>query len=168
MTAAPAVNNGWIVSELIRLLVAERTMSETARIRGESPPDPSLAIVYHEIASADEDHAVAIETIATRYGHTPARDAGGGIGGALGRLKDKVVGLGNSPIDLLAADLAAKASAIHWYAAWVHVFEGTGDVESGRELAKILADEEAHREALRLALVRLVEHGARETGPAAT
>jgi hypothetical protein len=160
MTAAPAVNNAWIVSELVRLLLAERSMSETARLRGESPPDPSLAIVYHEIASADEDHAAAIETIATRYGHTPARGAGGGIGEALGRLKDKVVGLGNSPIDLLAADLVAKAAAIHWYAAWVHLFEATGDADSGRELAKILADEEAHRDALQHALVRLVEHGA--------
>ena len=160
MTASPTVNQTWIVSEMVRLLVAERSMSENAGARAASLPDPSLGIVYHEIAAADEKHAAIIETIATRYGHTPG-SAAGGIGEAFGRFKDKVVGLGTASIELLAADLAAKSAAIHWYAAWVHTLEATGDAESAQQLAAVLAEELAHRDALQHGLNRLVEQGAR-------
>jgi bacterioferritin (cytochrome b1) len=160
MTATPTTNQAWIVSELVRLLSAERSMSENARARAETPPDPSLGVVYHEIAAADLQHAAVIETIATRYGHTPSRDASGGIGDALGRFRDKMVGLGTNAIDLLAADATAKAAVILWYRAWVHTFEAIGDAESSAALAAVLVAEETHLDALQHSLIRLVEQGA--------
>jgi hypothetical protein len=164
MATASPVNRTWITSELVKLLEIERALADGAKARADSPPDPSLGVVYREIAAADERHAAAVETIATRYGHTPARGVGGGVGEALGRLKEKVGELGSGPLDRLARDLAAKAEAIHWLAAWVGTLEALGDAASARELAAVLAEEQRHRDALQAGLNRLVEVEARGAG----
>jgi hypothetical protein len=160
MTVATAVNSTWIVTELMKLHDAERALSDCAKARAEGPPDEALGVVYHEISAADERHAAAIETIATRYGYTPSRGTSTGIGEALGRLKEKVVGLGSDPMERMAADLRAKAEAIHWYTAWIHTFEVIGDTKSGQELSAVLAEEQAHRDALQGGFNRLVEQSA--------
>jgi hypothetical protein len=161
MTPIPAINSGWIASEFAKGIAAERLLAEAARARAESPPDPTLAVLYHEIAAADERHVTTVETIATRYGHTPSRSVGGGVGETLGRLKDKVAGMGASPLDRLSDDLEAKANVIHWYTGWVHVLEAIGDAESARELAVVLTEEQAHREALQQGFNRMVEQHVR-------
>ena len=48
---------------------------------------------------------------------------------------------------------------IHWCTAWVHAFEALGDAESARELAAVLTEEKAHRDALQEGLNRLVARG---------
>ena len=93
-----------------------------------------LSVLYHEIAAADERHAAIVEKIAVRYGHTPSPTSGGGIGQALGHLRDKFVGLGSDGLDQLMLDVTAKAQSVHWHAAWVHAFGAIGDSESAREL----------------------------------
>lgn len=154
-------NRAWIAAEFSKGIAAEQQLASEAQARAESPPDTALGVLYHEIAAADERHRGIVETIATRYGHTPSRGGvGGGIGGTISRLKDKVSELGATPHNLVAADLAAKANAIHWTTAWVHTFEAIGDGESARELAAILTEEAAHRDALQEALNRLVARGA--------
>jgi hypothetical protein len=120
-----------------------------------------LSVLYHEIAAADERHATIVEKIAARYGHTPSQSAGGGIGRALGHLWDKFVGLGSDVWDQLILDVTAKAQSVHRHAAWVHAFEAIGDSESARELSAVLAEEQAHSDALQQALNRVVEQHAR-------
>ena len=164
MATASPMNRPWIASELIKLLDIERALADGAKARADSPPDPSLSVVYGEIAAADERHVVAIETIATRYGHTPARGGGGGVGEALGRLKGKVGELGSGPLDRLARDLAAKAEATHWLFAWVATLQALGDDASSRELAAVLVEEQRHRDALQAGLNHLVEAAARGAG----
>jgi hypothetical protein len=137
MATASPVNQTWIASEQVKLLDIERALADGAKARADSPPDPTLGVVYREIAAADERHAAAVETIATWYGHTPAR----GVGEAIGRLKEKVGELGSGPLDRLAHDLAAKAEAIHWLVAWVGTLEALGDGASARALAAVLAKE---------------------------
>jgi hypothetical protein len=161
MAATVEINREWIASEFAKGIDAEQSLAADAKATAEAPPDPALSVLYHEIATADERHAAIIETIATRYGHTPSRGVGGGVGGAFGRLKETVAGLGASPLDRLSRDLSAKAGAIHWLVAWVHVFEAIGDAESARELADVLAAERTHCDALQAGLNRLVERGAR-------
>ncbi len=158
-----STDRDWIASEFSKGVEAEQTMAADAKVRVESPPDPTLTVLYGEIADADARHVKGVETIAVRYGHTPSKSAGGGIGEALGRLKDRVADsvLGHNPQGVVAEDLVAKANAIHWYAAWSHTFEALGDTESAREIAAILTEEVAHRDALQSALNRLVERGAR-------
>ncbi len=162
-TPAPSpatADRDWIASEFPKGIDAERELLEEAKARAQSPPDPSLGVLYNEIAASEERHLAVVETIATRYGYTPSHGIGGGISGALGRLKDKVSGLGSSPLQGVGHDLTAKANAIHWTTAWVGAFEGIGDATSARELAAVLAEELAHREALQLALNQLVLRGA--------
>jgi hypothetical protein len=155
------INRAWIATEFSKGIAAEQQLASEARARAETPPDAALGVLYHEIAAADERHRAIVETIATRYGHTPSRGgSSGGIGGTISRLKDKVSELGATPPNLVASDLAAKANAIHWTTAWVHTFEAIGDGESARELAAILTEETAHRDALQEALNRLVARGA--------
>ena len=50
----------------------------------------------------------------------------------LGRIRDKVTGLGSTNMDMLIQDLAAKANAINLRTAWIHAFESLGDAESAR------------------------------------
>ena len=97
------------------------------------------------------------KSVATRYGHTPTRRAGGGIGETFGWLRGKVTELGSSPFDRLTYDLVARASSVLWYTAWVHAFVAIGDAESARELAALLTEKEAHCRALQEGLNRLVE-----------
>lgn len=161
MTAA--VDRDWILAEFTKGIDAERHMAEQAKARGENPPDPALGVLYHEIAAADERHTAIVETIATRYGHTPTRSSGGGIGETIARLSNKVsqAVAGGDALHDLAGDLAAKADAIHWYVAWSAAFAAVGDAESARELSAVLTEEQAHRDALQQWLNRLVERGAR-------
>lgn len=161
------MNREWIAAEFSKGIEAEQSSADEARSRAESPPDPALGVLYHEIAAADDRHRTIVETVATRYGHTPARGLGGGIGESLGWLKDKVADKlkGARPLDHVAHDLAVKANAIHWYTAWTQAFQALGDVESARELSAVLTEETAHRDALQLGLNRMVEQGARAEEP---
>ncbi|HMB08920.1 MAG TPA: hypothetical protein VKP69_34975, partial [Isosphaeraceae bacterium] len=67
------IDHEWVASELEKGLAAERTLAVEARARAEAPPDPTLAVVYSELATAEDRHHLILETIATRYGHTPTR-----------------------------------------------------------------------------------------------
>lgn len=160
MATASLPQRDWIATEFCKGIDAEKALVDEAKARAASPPDPSLQVLYHEIAADDERHRGIVETIATRYGHTPTRSVAGGIGQTLGRLKEKVGEMGSSALQRVGADLAAKANAIHWYTAWVHAFETIGDTESARELAKVLKEETSHRDALQEGLNRLVTRGA--------
>lgn len=155
------IHREWIASEFSKGLHAEHEMASEARERASAPPEAALGVLYTQIADADERHRAVIETVAVRYGHTPARSSGGGIGETLSRLKDKVAGIGTTPQERIGHDLTAKANAIHWYAAWVHAFEEIGDGESARELAAVLTEEKSHHDALQEVLKRLVARGAR-------
>jgi len=160
MARASTINRDWIASEFSKGIDAEQALLDEAKARSESPPDPALAVLYHEIAAADERHRTIIETIATRYGHTPSRSVAGGIGETLGRLKDRVGEIGATPLHRLGHDLMGKANAIHWCTAWVQTFQALGDAESARELAAVLTEEKAHRDALQEGLNRMVTRGA--------
>lgn len=159
------INRDWIRSEFTKGIDAEEELSAEAESRSNSPPDPSLSVLYQEIARADARHRDVVEAIATRYGHTPSK-SGGGIGNAITRLKDKVASMGSSPLDLLGHDLAEKANAVHWYSAWVSTFNAVGETASASELNAVLEEEISHRDALQQALNRLVERGARQTNTA--
>jgi len=160
MATGTTINRDWIAAEFSKGIDAEQILMDEAKARAESPPDPSLGVLYHEIAAADERHRGIIETIATRYGHTPSRSVTGGIGETLGRLKEKVGEIGSSSLQRLSHDLMGKANAIHWSTAWVQTFQTIGDAESARELAAILTEEKAHRDALQEGLNRMVAQGA--------
>ncbi|MDR3634416.1 MAG: hypothetical protein P4L84_11475 [Isosphaeraceae bacterium] len=159
-TANIAIDRDWIASEFSKGIDNEQSLLDEARSRSESPPDPTLGVLYHQIATADERHRGIVETIATRYGHTPSRSVAGGIGETLGRLKDKVNELSTTPLQRLGHDLASRASAIHWYTAWIEAFQRLGDAESAGALAAILTEEKAHRDALQEGLNRMVTQGA--------
>jgi hypothetical protein len=167
MATAPTINRAWIVSEFSKGIDAEQAMIDEAKARTESPPDPTLGVLYNEIAAADERHRAIIETIATRYGHNPSRSLTGGIGETLGRLKERIGEMGSSPFQRLGQDLTAKANAIHWCTAWVEAFQAIGDAGSARELSAVLTEEKAHRDALQEGLNRLVTQAAtsEETPP---
>jgi hypothetical protein len=146
--AATEIDRDWIASELLRIVASERSLATDAKARAESPPMPALAVLYHEIAEQDERHVAVLETIAARYGHTPTRSTGGGVGETLGRLKDKVVALGAAPTDLLRQDLMAKADAIDHQSAWAHALESISDTQSARALAAVVTEDQAHHDAL--------------------
>jgi hypothetical protein len=153
-----SIDRDWITSELEKGLAAERTLAAEARARAQAPPDPTLALIYGELANAEDRHLLILETVAIRYGHNPVRDTGGGgIGKTFGWLRGKVTDLGSSPFDRLTYDLVARASSVLWYTAWAHAFESVGDPESARELEAVLAEKRAHCEALQGGLNRLVE-----------
>ena len=154
-------NREWIAAEFSKGIDAEQSLIDESKARSEAPPDPALQVLYSEISRADERHKGIVETIATRYGHALTRKSGGGIGETLGRLKGKVGEMGATPTQLVSYDLAAKANAIHWYTAWIVAFEAIGDTESARELAAVLTEEKAHRDALQMGLDRLVTAGSR-------
>jgi len=160
MATATTAQRDWIATEFSKGVDAEQALLDEAKSRAESPPDAALQVLYHEIAAADERHRAIVETIAVRYGHTPSRSVAGGIGETLGRLKDKVGEIGSTPLQRVGNDLCAKANAIHWYTAWVQAFETIGDAESARELAAVLTEEKAHRDALQTGLNRMVTRGA--------
>jgi hypothetical protein len=161
MTQTSTVDHGWIASEFVKGIDAERTLAADAKARADSPPDPSLGLIYHEIAAADERHVGVLQTIATRYGHTPSPVAGGGIGKVWDRVKGAVGKSGSDDLDHLVADLTAKAASVYWHAAWVHAFEALGESASARDLSTVLAEEATHLDALRQAFNRMVERLAR-------
>lgn len=165
MTSTPpstdVVDRPWVASEFAKGIDAEKEMCRNAKARVDAPPEPALGVLYSQIAEADERHTSVVETVAVRYGHTPGQGLAGGIGQAIGHLKDTVASIGSSAMERVGHDLASKANAIHWYGAWVHTFEALGDTESARELASILTEEKSHRDALQEVLNRLVEHGSR-------
>ena len=162
-----SINREWVSAEFSKGIDAEQEAADDAKARAESPPDPSLGVLYHEIAEADGRHRLVVEAIATRYGHTPSRGLGGGIGEAIGRFKDQVAErmAGATPMEKVAHDLTTKANAIHWYQAWIHAFETLGEADSVRELSALLTEEEAHRDALQASLGNLVARGARVAEP---
>ncbi len=98
MVLAPSIERAGIASEFTKGIDAERSLAVDAKARADSPPDPSLGVLYHQIAEADARHATAVETIATRHGHTPSRSSGGGIGAMLGHLSDKAGELGSTAL----------------------------------------------------------------------
>jgi hypothetical protein len=157
-----AMDRDWIANEFSKGIDAERSLAADAQARGDAPPEPALGVLYHEIAEADERHAAIVEKIATRYGHTPSRVVAGGVGRVWSRLKEKITELGLKRLDQLSGELTAKAESIQWYTAWVHTFDTLGDTESARELATVLAEEQAHHKALQEVLNRWVEEGARQ------
>jgi hypothetical protein len=158
---ATSIDRAWILSELVKGIEAERYLASDAMAKADAPPDPAMGVLYHEIATADERHAGVIERIATRYGHVPSASQAGSIGQALGHLKEKIVELGRAPLDQSSLDLAAKARSVQWYTAWVNAFEAIGETETARELSAVLAEEQAHFDALQQSFNRLVEQKAR-------
>jgi len=165
MATATTVQRDWIATEFSKGIEAEQSLIDEARSRADAPPDPALQVLYNEIATADERHRGIVETIATRYGHTPTHSVAGGIGETLGRLKEKVGEIGSTALQKVSHDMAAKANAIHWYTAWIAAFEAIGDAESARELAAVLTEEKAHRDALQEGLNRMVTQGASAESP---
>ena len=160
LATSSTINRDWIAAEFAKSIVIERTLAANARSRAESPPEPAFAVLYCEIAAADERHLAIVETIATRYGHTPIRAVSGGVTETLGRLKEKVAEMGSSALDCLSHDMDAKAEAIHRHNAWVRTFEVIGDSESTRELAIVLNEERTHLKALQEGFNRLIEQHA--------
>jgi hypothetical protein len=79
----------------------------------------------------------------------------------LGHLKDRIAELGSNTLDQMILDVTAKAQSVHWYDAWIHAFGAIGDPDSARELSAVLAEEQAHRDALQSGLNRMVEQAAR-------
>ena len=142
MAQACSIDRAWIASELVKGIDAERSLAADARSRADSPPDPAPSVLYNEISAADERHATIVEAIAVRYGHTPSKSSGGGIGQALGHLRDRIVGLGSNASDQLCLDVTAKAQSVHWHAAWIHAFGAIGDDASAAELSAVLAEEQ--------------------------
>jgi len=166
MASVTSAQRDWIATEFSKGIEAEQALINESKSRAESPPDPSLQVLYHEIATADERHRAIVETIATRYGHTPTHGVTGGIGETINRLTGKMGEIGASAHQLISYDLSAKANAIHWYTAWSTAFGAIGDAESARELAAILTEEKAHRDALQEGLNHMVTQGALGTAAA--
>ncbi len=160
MATEKTIDRDWVVAQFSKGITAERAMETDAKATAGSPPDPSLAVLYHQIAKDDERHADMIETIATRYGYQAAKDKPGGISSTIERLKDAVSEIGSSPQQRLEHDLAAKASAIHWATSWVYTFEQIGDAPSAQELANLLTEEKSHHAALQQGLNLLLVQGA--------
>jgi hypothetical protein len=160
-----SVDRAWISAELAKGLDAERSLAADFKAKAASPPDPALSVLYHEIAAADERHATLLETIATRYGHTPSRGNGAGIGRLWNSIKDRFAELGSGALDLLNWGLTSKSLSVDWLIAWAHTFEAIGDNDSARDMAKILAEEQTHQQALQQALNQMVQRRATEGAP---
>jgi hypothetical protein len=155
-----AINRAWIASELLEMVEAEQALFTGAKSRAEAPPSPALAVLYTEIAKQDKQHATVLQTIAVRYGETPSRSAAGGVVQTLGRLRERVANIGADAIDVLRQDLSAKADALYVHAAWAHTLKAIGDEESARDLSAVVAEDQAHLDALLEGLKRLIEERA--------
>jgi hypothetical protein len=162
MATALSPNRNWILAQFSKGIHAQVVLQKDAEATAASPPDPSLGLLYHEIAEADARHRLVIETIATRYGYNPGHGTSGGISGMVGHFTQSLGELGSSPQMRIEQDLSAKASAIHWTTAWVQAFQAIGDSESARELSSVLTEQNAHHNALQEGLNRLVTRGATE------
>ena len=161
MATDETIDRDWIVAQFSQGIHAEIAMRTDAEATADSPPDPSLAVLYHQIAKDDERHGNLIATIATRYGYQASKNKSGGLSGTFERLKDAVSELGSSPQQRLEHDLAAKASAIHWATSWVYTFEQINDTASAQELGTLLTEEKSHHAALQQGLNLLLAQGAR-------
>jgi hypothetical protein len=162
MVTMPPVDRAAVLKEFLSRIEGERSLANEAKQRAESPPSPSMAVLYHEIATADERHVVALETIAARYGYTPDRAEKSAVSTTLGRIKDRIAEMGSSSDAQISQDLQSKANAIHWERAWGHCFAAIGDPESAAELQMLADEDESHREALQKALNRLLESKLRD------
>jgi hypothetical protein len=158
--ASIRVNREWIATEFSKGIQAEQALESNAEASAASPPEPSLALLYHEIAAADARHRKIVETIATRYGYNPSPSSSPGISGAIHRLRERVSSIGASPHQRIEHDLLAKASAVSWCTAWIQAFQAIGDAESARQLAAIETEEKSHLAALQEGLNRLIIQGA--------
>ena len=158
--AKKKIDRDWILAQFSKGIDAELAMKTDARSTADSPPDPTLAVLYHQIAQDDERHATLIETIATRYGFQATAHKSGGLGGTLERLKGAVAELGSSPQQRLESDLSAKSSAIHWLTSWIYSFEQINDKASAQELAVVLSEEKSHHDALQQGLNLILLKGA--------
>jgi hypothetical protein len=156
MVTTTTIDRDWLLAELKTLIGDERKLATDVKQRVAAPPVPELEVLYNEMAADDDRHIMALETIATRYGHTPTRSQVAGVGETLGRLTGQVAEIGSNSWDLVARDLAAKTSSMARRAAWVSVFETIGDDQSAGELGRIVADDRAHQDALQNALTRLL------------
>lgn len=158
--AKKKIDRDWILAQFSKGIDAELAMEADAKSTADSPPDATLAVLYHQIAKDDERHASLIETIATRYGYQASAHKSGGLGGTFERLKGAMAELGSSPQQRLEHDLAAKATAIHWLTSWVYSFEQINDKPSAQELAVVLAEEKSHHDALQQGLNLILLKGA--------
>ncbi len=161
MAKVKSIDREWIVAQFSKGIDAEQSLESHAESTAKSPPDPSLAVLYHQIAKEDKHHAEIIKIIAARYGHEPSPNKSGGLTGTLERIKGAVTEIGSTPQQRLEHDLTAKASAIHWTTAWVYAFEQIGDAPSAEELGVVLAEEKAHHDALQQGLNLLLAQGAK-------
>jgi hypothetical protein len=160
-TTTATADRDWILEQFTKGIDSLESMKTDAQARADSPPDQELALLYSEIAKSVSTHREVVSTIAARYGYTPSRVAGGGIGEAIGRIKDKVGEMRSSALELVGKDLGEKSNAIHWTRAWVEAFAAIGDTQSSLELTTVLTEEERHRDALQKVLGTLVTRGAR-------
>lgn len=161
MAKKKSIDRDWIVAQFSHGIEAEHALHADALATAKSPPDPSLAVLYNQIAAEDERHAGVIETIATRYGYVAGSTSSGGVlSGTFGRLKEAMSEMGSTPQQRLEHDLAAKSSSIHWSTAWVFAFGQIGDKTSAEELTAILNEEKAHHDALQQGLNLLLANGA--------
>ena len=155
-----SIDREWIVAQFSKGIDAEHALESDAESTAKSPPDPSLAVLYHQIAREDKRHAEIIETIASRYGHHPSASKSLGVSGTLEWIKEAVTEIGSTPQQRLEHDLAAKAGSIHWATAWVYTFEQIGDAPSAQELSVVVSEEKAHHDALQQGLNLLLAQGA--------
>jgi hypothetical protein len=118
-----------------------------------------MSVLYHEIAAADERHRAIVETIATRYGHVPARSVARRHRRDPRSAEGQGQRDGSSPMQLISHDLNMKANAVHWSTAWVQAFEAIGDSQSARELSAVLTEQKSHCVALQDGLNRMVFAG---------
>lgn len=156
-TPPPNCDREWIEREFSKGIEAEAQSVKRSQGLSESPPVPELASLYHEIAQADERHQHAVELVAIRYGRSPDKNGGGGLKGAIDKVKATFAfDAQATACHQVAEDLKEKANAIHWYKAWAHAFSALGDPQSAQELEAVLAEETGHRDRLQEALNRLV------------
>ena len=59
--ALAVVNQDWAVTQLVKLVDAERSMAGGTGPNPKTPPHESLSCVYYEMSAADERHAQAIK-----------------------------------------------------------------------------------------------------------
>jgi rubrerythrin len=160
MTRAPACDRGWIAGELSKAIEAEASRAARHESQAESPPDPGLAALYHEMAEAGCRHRDALELVAIRYGHTPARSAPGAIRGIIDKVKTAIGDSTSDASERVAADLSEAAGAVHRYTAWAQALKALGDEQGACELTKIIDEESGHCGRLQEALNRLIREAA--------
>lgn len=161
MTRAPACDRGWIACEISKAIEAESSRAERRESQAETPPDPGLAALYHEMGEASCRHRDALELVAIRYGRAPGDPSPGRIKGIIDKVKTVIGDSTSDPSERVAADLNEEAAAVHRYTAWAQVFAALGDEQSSCELSKIAEEGLEHCGRLQEALNRLILEAAR-------